>query len=169
MELGMTSRTLIPCLLLVATAASVGACNSRSSQQPAVDTNSATPIASESNTEQTLTAMENAWPKAVAKRDTAMFERTLAPEFVYTEDSAFISRKDLISGMVAGPDTVMSGNNEDMKVHDFGNTAVVTGILVLNGRGKDGPFNRRYRFTDTWMKRDGKWQLVAAQDYLIPR
>ena len=31
-----------------------------------------------------------------------------------------------------------------------------------------GAFERRYRFTDTWVKRGGRWQIVAAQDYVAP-
>ena len=47
-------------------------------------------------------------------------------------------------------------------------TAVVTGWLVGCGRGANGAFDRRYRFTDTWGKRAGRWQIVAAQDYVTP-
>ena len=47
--------------------------------------------------------------------------------------------------------------------------AFSTGVLHLRGRGKDGPFNRRYQFTDTWQLRNGRWQIIAAQDYLIPK
>jgi len=47
-------------------------------------------------------------------------------------------------------------------------TAIVTGWLVVRGRGANGAFDRRYRFTDTWVKRAGRWQIVAAQDYVAP-
>ena len=48
-------------------------------------------------------------------------------------------------------------------------TAVVTGILVVQGRSSGKPFLHRYRFTDTWVKNpSGDWQIVAAQDYLMP-
>jgi len=70
--------------------------------------------------------------------------------------------------VVAGPDTVQTAHNEDMRVHRFGATAVVTGWLVVGGRGPNGPFDRRYRFTDTWVRRGGGWQIVAAHDYLVP-
>ena len=54
-------------------------------------------------------------------------------------------------------------------VHAFGpTTAIVTGWLVMRGRGPSGAFDRRYRFTDTWVKSGGKWRIVAAQDYLAP-
>ena len=29
-------------------------------------------------------------------------------------------------------------------------------------------FERRYRFTDTWMPRSGTWQMIAAHDYIDP-
>lgn len=163
------SRVAIAGAIAVIAVAS-GACRSKSADESATTPKPDQPSNSGGNAEQALIALENAWPKAVIDRDTATFQRTLAPGFVYTEDSAVIGRGDLISGMATGPDTVVSGGNEDMKVHDFGNnTAVVTGILVLSGKGKDGPFTRRYRYTDTWMFKDGRWQIVAAQDYLIPK
>jgi ketosteroid isomerase-like protein len=52
---------------------------------------------------------------------------------------------------------------EDMRVRICGNAAVVTGRNVLQAslKGKDtsGP----YRFTDVFVKRDGRWQCVATQ------
>ena len=47
--------------------------------------------------------------------------------------------------------------------------AVVTGILIVSGRGKDGPFERRYRYTDTWAADKKGWVMIASQDYEIPR
>jgi hypothetical protein len=38
----------------------------------------------------------------------------------------------------------------------------------MRGRGPDGAFDRRYRFTDTWVRNGGRWRIVAAQDYLVP-
>lgn len=117
--------------------------------------------------ERALLALEDGWARALVKRDTATFRRLLAPRFVYTENADVMNADDVIRAVV-GSDTVTWAGNEDMKVHDFGSTAVVTGILGMKGRGKSGAFNRRYRFTDTWMKQGGTWRIVAAQDYLIP-
>ena len=50
----------------------------------------------------------------------------------------------------------------------YGNTAIVTGILWMRGRGTAGAFEHRYRYTDTWMKLGGRWQCIASQDYLLP-
>lgn len=115
-----------------------------------------------------LVALENDWAEAVVKRDDAFFRRTLAPGFVYSEDGRTISRDDLLRDLTTGTDTVENAHNDEMKMHSFGTTVVVTGWLAMRGRGAQGPFDRRYRFTDTWIKRDGVWQIVAAHDYLVP-
>ena len=84
------------------------------------------------------------------------------------EDATIMGRSDVIRS-VSGPDRVEWARNEGMRLHDFGDVQVVTGVLHLRGRGKQGPFDRRYQFTDTWQRRGGRWQIVAAQDYLIPK
>jgi len=118
--------------------------------------------------ERAVLDLEEAWAKAVVKRDGATFKRLLAPGFVYTEDSRVMTGEELTREVVSGTDTVTEARNEQLRTHPFGNTMVVTGWLVLRGRGGGKPFERRFRFTDTWVKRNGQWQIVAAQDYLMP-
>ena len=111
--------------------------------------------------------LEDQWTTALVNRDTKTFDRLLAANFVYTEEASVMSRADVIKS-VTGPDRVEWARNEGMKVHDFGDVHVITGVLHLKGKGKQGPFDRRYQFTDTWQRRNGRWQIIAAQDYLIP-
>ena len=116
----------------------------------------------------TLLQLEDGWASAVVRRDSATFERLLDPGFVYTENDRLESRADVLHDVIHGTDTVTAAHNEEMVVHCFGTTAVVTGWLVLEGRGPGGTFVRRYRFTDTSMRRNGRWRIVAAEDYLAP-
>ena len=112
-------------------------------------------------------ALEDQWTAGLVKRDTVRFSRLLAPGFVYTENADVMTRAQVLASVV-GADTVTEAHNEDMTAHRFGATVVVTGWLVVRGRGGSGPFDRHYRFTDTWVMRGGRWQIVAAQDYLAP-
>lgn len=112
--------------------------------------------------------LEDEWTTALVKRDTRMFDRLLAPNFVYTENASVMDRNDVIKS-VTGSDRVEWARNEGMRAHDFGDVHVITGVLHLRGRGKQGPFDRRYQFTDTWQRRNDRWQIIAAQDYLIPK
>jgi ketosteroid isomerase-like protein len=120
---------------------------------------------------QQLIRNEDGWAAALVKRDAAYFRRTLAPGFVYTEDAKLMTRDDVLRDATSTTDTVTAARNEGMVVHEAGGvTAVVTGILVIEGRSAGKSFVRRYRYTDTWVKNaDGQWQMVAAQDYLIPK
>ena len=115
-----------------------------------------------------LLRLEDDWALALIRRDAAVFRRLLADGFIYTEDDRTVSRDDVLHDVVAGLDTVTTAHNEAMRVHRFGATAVVTGWLVVGGHGPNGSFDRRYRFTDTWVSRDARWQIVAAHDYLVP-
>lgn len=116
-----------------------------------------------------LTRLEDRWAAGLVKRDRALFERLLAPKFVYTENDKLSRRSDVLHDVAEGSDTATAAHNEGMEVHRFGpTTAVVTGWLVVRGRGTGGPFLHRYRFTDTWVKGRAGWQIVAAQDYLAP-
>ena len=118
--------------------------------------------------ERAVLGLEEAWAKAVVKRDAATFKRLLAPGFVYTEDARVMTGGELTREVVSGTDTVTEARNEGLRTHTYGNTMVVTGWLIMRGRSAGKPFERRYRFTDTWLKRNGNWQIIAAQDYLVP-
>lgn len=115
-----------------------------------------------------LLKLEDSWATALIARDGATFRRLLAPGFIYTEDDRLMSRTDVLNDVVSGPDTVTAARNDGMEVHLFPPAGVVTGWLIVRGHGKGGPFEHRYRFTDTWLERNGRWQIVAAQDYLKP-
>jgi len=112
--------------------------------------------------------LEDQWTTALVRRDTRTFDRLLAPSFVYTENASVMNRDDVIKS-VTGSDRVEWARNEGMRLHDFGDVQVITGVLHLRGKGKQGSFDRRYQFTDTWQRRNGRWQIIAAQDYLIPK
>ena len=122
----------------------------------------------QASTRRQITALEDDWIKGVIKRDAKAFSRLLAPGFLYTENDQVSTRDQLIKDIITGSDTVTSGRNEDLTVTPHGNTAIATGWLIMKGRGKAGAFERRYRYTDTWMKLDGRWRIIAAQDYLKP-
>ena len=112
-------------------------------------------------------ALEEDWTRALIKVDTAAFKRITDPAFVYTEDNVMMNQRELLHAIVTG-DKVDWSTNEGMQLHDHFPVAIVTGVLITKGKNKTGSYTNRYRFTDTWLYRDGKWRAIAAQDYLIP-
>src|SRR5881628_1508864 len=81
---------------------------------------------------QVLLRLEDDWTVGLTHRDAALFRRLLADGFVYTEDDRTVGRDDVLRDVAAGPDTVESAHNEDMKVHRFGTTAIVTGWTFIS-------------------------------------
>jgi len=117
-----------------------------------------------------LVRLENQWAAGLVRRDRALFDKLLSPKFVYTENDKLMRREEVLNDVTSGTDTVTAARNEGMEVHEFGAvTAAVTGWLIVEGRSQGAPFVHRYRFTDTWVKRKGGWEIVAAQDYLAPK
>ena len=56
-----------------------------------------------------------------------------------------------------------------MVVHAYGNTAVVTGAYYEKGVDKGKPWERRGRFTDTWIYLNGRWQCAASHFSVKPK
>ena len=52
--------------------------------------------------------------------------------------------------------------NEDTKVMALGETAIANYRFVVTIKGPNLNRHRRYRTTNVWAKRDGRWQIVAA-------
>ena len=116
-----------------------------------------------------LYRLEDGWTSAMVKRDSSYFRRALHPDYVYSDERGTFTKDQVIAEQVGGTDTVTHAGNEDMHAHVHGSAGVVTGILVARGRGANGPFERRYRYTDTWIRQSGRWVMIASQDYEIPK
>src|SRR5438046_10161321 len=96
-----------------------------------------------------LLRLEDEWASALVKRDSVVFNRLLAPGFVYTENDQMMDRAAVLHSVVAGSDTITAAHNEEMQVHRYGAvTAVVTGWLVVRGSGSSGAFEHEWRTKD---------------------
>jgi hypothetical protein len=122
----------------------------------------------EQATEQNLARLEQLWTNALMRRDRAAIERTLGPKFVYTLDDTMRYRPEYVAMLLGPGDVVTDARVDSIEVQAAGNIGVATGWRTIVGRNGAGMFERRYRFTDTWMPRSGTWQMIAAHDYLVP-
>ena len=118
-----------------------------------------------------LLYMENDWNEASKKRDGTWFERHYADDAteIASRTGAIQSKAEAIASMKTDKSVVESMELSETSVRVDGNTAVVTGVNRVKGRDEQGrPFDRRVRFTDTFTKRDGRWQVWATQGTTIP-
>ena len=107
---------------------------------------------------QEIMKLEEAWARALSARDTAFFRQTLADDFVGTGGTELRSKANVIEELARGVGTVPVPKLEHTQVRFFGEIAVVTGLAAYQGEAGVPP--SRTRFTEVWVKRDGRWQAV---------
>ncbi|MEY2512113.1 MAG: hypothetical protein QOE26_2876 [Verrucomicrobiota bacterium] len=116
--------------------------------------------------------MESRWEASLLSHDTTAIEKIVADDFVGTSSSGKTgSKTTLLAEAKRDTNTYASAVSSDMTVHMYGpSVAVVTGIAKETGKTKAGKtFSHSYRFTDTWVERNGEWQCVAAHAMALPK
>lgn len=101
-------------------------------------------------------------------RQVEVFGAVLDEDFVITfEDGSTYSKTGYLSYSASSSTHVDLAEIPDMKIRIHGDTAVVTGVYHEKGVDNQGTYDYHDRFTDVWMKKSGKWRLVAAH-YSVP-
>ena len=102
--------------------------------------------------------------KAFLDADVPALERVLTPDFTLTLSSGEVStRADEINELQSKKVHYDVFENYDMLARLYGNdTAVVLGKTRVKGIADGKTFDRIVQFTDTLIKRDGRWQLAAG-------
>ena len=101
---------------------------------------------------------------AYEKNDAATIQRMVADGYILTNSRGGYDTKADDVKAAQNKDVVFSTfRNEHMKVRIFENTAIVTGTTIVKGVAKDGSkVDLAVLFTDTLVKMNGRWQLVAG-------
>jgi hypothetical protein len=129
--------------------------------------------ASDSKTSRTaneLMQIERDIGDANVRRDKAFFERLEADEFIFTDSGGGLTNKVEDVGSFdkpAGETKLVSYVPDEMKVSVYGDTAVVTGRVTSKYSSPKGEAVIRSRFTDVFVRRKGRWQLVAGHSSRI--
>ena len=112
---------------------------------------------------------EAQWAEAFKNRDKDALARILADDFIFTDDEGEVHDKaEYIKGATELV-KVESYKLDDLAARAVGAAGVVTGRwsgkVTIGGKDASGEF----RFTDTFVKRQGRWQVLASQDTRIPQ
>ena len=102
--------------------------------------------------------------KAFLDANPAALEQVLTPDFTLTLSNGQVStRENEINELRTGKVHYDVFENYDMKARIYGDSmAVVLGKTQVKGIAEGKPFDRVVQFTDTLIKRDGRWQLAAG-------
>jgi ketosteroid isomerase-like protein len=118
-----------------------------------------------STEEQAVSQLERELAKAYIQGDAKTLARILADELIDTSDGLVVNKQYHLKYL--NPRNGLTAELSNMKVRVYGNAAVVTGVEVLiEAANKDNAIY--YRFTDTFLKREVGWQLIATQRQTVP-
>ena len=116
-----------------------------------------------------LTKLLNEFLAGASHNDAAMHDRFWAEDVIYTGSSGRRRgkaeiMKDVRSAPAPKPDDPKTTYTaEDVRIQQYGNTAIVAFRLVAT-TAKDGKTEvANYLNTGTFLKRKGKWQVVSWQ------
>jgi ketosteroid isomerase-like protein len=114
--------------------------------------------------EQEVLQFERDACKAFLDADVTALGRVLTPEFTLTLSNGEVNtRADEINELRSKKVHYDVFENYDMLVRLYGDdVAVVLGKTRVKGTADGKPFDRVVQFTDTLIKRDGRWQLAAG-------
>ena len=122
------------------------------------------------NDEGILLYMEQEWNDAAQANDVKWFERNYASDAtdISSRTGVVHSKTEEIASMASNKDVLDSLELSNLNVRVETNAAIVTGINRVKGHDAKGQaFDRKTSFTDTYIKRDGRWQVWATQGTLI--
>jgi uncharacterized protein DUF4440 len=116
-----------------------------------------------------LTTLLKSFLDGASRNDAAMHDRFWADDLIYTTSSGRRKGKadimrDLRSAAAPRPEEPQTMYTaEDVRIQQYGSTAIVAFRLVGTSR-KDGKTEvTNYLNTGTFLKRNGKWQVVSWQ------
>jgi ketosteroid isomerase-like protein len=121
--------------------------------------------------EQALRRLEDEWLGSYLRGDKATFDRIASDDFTATDETATFRNKTQEREVVQAPPPSIktSLTNEDVRVRIYGDAAIVTGLIVVKTQlPSQAEIGFQSRFTDTFMKRQPGWQVVARHYSRVP-
>lgn len=122
------------------------------------------------NDKKQLLTLEYNWLKAEFSLDTAYLATLMDDSFIGITSSGVTNKQqelldyyNIISQRMRDSIFIDSFRLENAIVNLYGTTAVITFIVHTFRKEKGVAAERKTRFYDVWIKRNGKWKAVASQ------
>lgn len=164
-EMDMQRQLML--LVVVATAIAAASCTPSAPPEGSSATPAATapaiasPVAED--VEAVVSQLERDWVAAIVKKDASALGQLLAEEFNGTSPTAHVYPKSTaIDDLTRGTYVVESMNLDEVSVNSYGDVAVAFTSQEEKSRYAGNDFSGHYHYTDVWVKKDGRWQVVAS-------
>jgi hypothetical protein len=156
-------------VIATGTALMLAACSSRPAAQQTNAAAAATPRPSDAESEAYMRKAEADWADLAVHPRPGVIERILADDYVgVNSDNVVRDKAKMIALAKEKPSgTYVSSKLDYVNYRHFGDTVLAQGGESLQRR--DGKPGLSLIWTDVWLWRGGKWQVVASQDSVLPK
>ena len=111
-----------------------------------------------------VAALDTQYQAAVKANDAPTMERILADDFVLvTGKGKSFNKADLLKAARDKSETYVHQEDTQQTVRVWGDTAVVTALLWIQGSNKGGAFDYKLWFSDTYERTPSGWRYVFGQ------
>ena len=114
--------------------------------------------------EQELMQSQHAVDEAENKKDFAALDRLLTDNYIFTAPGGTISNKSKLIEDIKNdePEAGQTITYDEVKVHPYGDTAIVSALLIVKGKDKEGKdYTNRFRNTVIWVKQQKSWRMAG--------
>lgn len=115
---------------------------------------------------QEVQKLERAWLDAYEQHDSKAMDAIVADDFTITFPSGGMQTKPQIMAAIKSPRTAggptMKFRTEQVQGRAYGDVVILVGIVITEYQREGKTVSERQRYTDTYVKRNGRWQVVAS-------
>lgn len=125
--------------------------------------------AARADTEQEINQIEEQRYQTMVTADTQGLAQILADEFVYHQPTGNVASKAMYLQQIgSGKVKIKTFERYGVTVHVYGDTATAMGSTRLDIELEGQARKVDLAYLNVWVKRDGRWQLVARQSAFKP-
>jgi ketosteroid isomerase-like protein len=116
-----------------------------------------------------IETLEAQWRAGVLQNDVNTANQLLADDYLGINPNGTLETKaDALAQRRSGTMKVSSIEPANIKVRVYGDTAVVTSLVDVQGRDGDRDISGRYHYTRVYSRRGGEWKIVSFEASRLP-
>ncbi len=128
------------------------------------------PAAKNDKAVQELVEFRNRYIEAEENRDMAYLDKILADDFfALNPQGQLLNKAQQLENLKRTDRTLKVLNARETQVRFYGDVAILTEHVTVDGQDKGRAFGGEYRFLRVFAKQNGDWKVVLAQGSPMPQ